>query len=502
MTLPLARSLWLDSDRPTYGPIQAGRHYDTVVVGGGLTGLATALLLARGGQAVAVVEARKLGSATTGNTTAKVSLLQGTRLSELSRRNPSEIVAAYVAAGHEGQAWMLRYCEEHGVGVQTRAAFTYATTDEGRRSCLSELEAAKAHGLPVGWDDTVDLPYPTKGAVRLDDQAQLDPMHLLDAIAADLDSHGGQIFEDSRVLNVGSGSHGTEALRIATEHGELTADRVVLATGVPILDRGGFFARLSPMRSYAAAFAVPVNAPKGMYLSADEPTRSVRSVPTDQGELLLTGGNGHVVGRERSARALVNDLTDWTRDHFPGAVRTHWWSAQDYESVDGPPYIGALTPFSDRILTATGYDKWGMTTAVAAALSLTSRILGGHIAWAEALDSWRLREIGAVPRAAAVNASVAAHLAKGWLKAVTTTAPGNGVPDDTGRVQREGAQPMAVCKMADGIHRVHAACTHLCGIVEWNDAERTWDCPLHGSRFAPDGSVLNGPATKPLRPMT
>jgi nitrite reductase/ring-hydroxylating ferredoxin subunit len=280
----------------------------------------------------------------------------------------------------------------------------------------------------------------------------------------------------------------------------VAAERVVLATGIPIMDRGAFFARLSPLRSYAAAFTVSDLPPQGMYLSADQPTRSLRSAVTEGGELLLTGGNGHVVGRERSARALVDDLTAWTQTHFPGAERTHWWSAQDYQSVDGPPYIGALTPMSDRVLVASGYDKWGMTTAIAAALALAGRILGGDLPWANALDSWRLREIGAAPHAAALNASVASHLAIGWLKALAAK-PADPGPDGGGQIEREGGRPVAVCNVDGSVYRVGAACTHLGGVVSWNDAERSWDCPLHGSRFAPDGTVLNGPATSPLRPV-
>lgn len=498
MTLPAARSLWLDTDRPSHPTVPPGGRYDCVVVGGGLTGLTAALLLARGGQHVAVLEARKLGSATTGNTTAKVGLLQGTRLSTLSRRNPDRVVAAYVTAGREGQAWLLRYCEEHGVPVQRRPAFTYATTDEGLRSCGEELEAAEKHGLPVAWQETTELPYPTLGAVRLDDQAQLDPIHLVDALAADIRSHGGEVYEDSRIINV---KDEQPDLVLDTEHGPVSAQQVVLATGIPILDRGTFFARLSPLRSYAAAFTTPTPPPKGMYLSADEPNRSVRSAVTPDGELLLIGGNGHVVGREDSAQALVADLTAWTKDHFPEAQRTHWWSAQDYESVDGPPFIGGLTPWSDRILVATGYDKWGMTTAVAAALALSSRILGGTMPWAEELDSWRLRELGSVPSMAVLNAGVASHLATGWAKTLTAR-PSDDVPaEGVGTIRREGARAVAVCQVEGKVHRVQAACSHLGGIVHWNDAERTWDCPLHGSRFAPDGSVLNGPATRPLSPL-
>ncbi|MDQ3627320.1 MAG: FAD-binding oxidoreductase, partial [Actinomycetota bacterium] len=387
-------SLWTDRAAGSIrGPVTPGGRYDVVVAGAGLTGLVTALLLARGGLRVAVLEARRVGAGTTGHTTAKLSLLQGTRLSRIARKQPQEMVQAYVDANNEGQSWLLRYCSTHRVDVQRRPAVTYATTEQGRRSLDSELEAARGCGLDVELVDSVDLPYPTLGALRMDQQAQFDPMEVLTALVADLERHDGSVFEQTRVQGV----HHGDPLRVGTGHGDILADRLVLATGTPVLDRGLYFARLEPLRSYALAFEVPETAPlpAGMYLSADPPSRSVRTAPHGDGVRLLVGGNGHVVGRHGSTRALVEDLQTWTAQHFPGARMTHSWSAQDYESIDALPYVGPLTPRNDRVLVATGYAKWGMTNAVAAGLALSGRILGSAAPWAQAMDSWRLREAAA-----------------------------------------------------------------------------------------------------------
>jgi glycine/D-amino acid oxidase-like deaminating enzyme/nitrite reductase/ring-hydroxylating ferredoxin subunit len=488
-------SVWMDRpDLPVFGPLPAGGSYDVVVAGAGLTGMVTALLLARSGCRVAVLEARHLGAGTTGHTTAKVSLLQGTRLSAMGKKQPDDIVRAYVEANTEGQQWLLRYCDDHGVDVQRRPAYTYATTDSGESAAQAELDACRNAGITATWTDTPELPYPTRGAVRLDDQAQLDPMDVLLALVDDFQQHGGVIFDSTRVTSVQLGSEAT----ITTDQGVVTAPQLVLATGIPVLDRGAYFARLEPLRSYALAFEVP-ECPSGMYLSADLPTRSLRSLPRAGGELLLVGGNGHTVGRHVPTSELVDDLTSWTGEHFPGATLTHSWSAQDYESIDSLPYVGSLTPGGDRCFVATGYDKWGMTNAVAASLALSSRILGGSTEWAEALDSWRLRELGGLPSAARLNASVALHLAEGWLR----TAVGNaetGVPDEgQGHVERDGIQPVAVCTVAGRTRRFSAVCPHLRGILTWNDAEASWDCPLHGSRFSAAGDLLEGPATSGLQ---
>lgn len=467
------------------------------MVGAGLTGLVTSLLLARAGLSVAVVEGRRIGSGTTGNTTAKISLLQGTRLSTLAAKNPMETVRSYVEANREGMEWLLRYCAEHDIAVQRRPAFTYATTEQGEERARGELATALAAGLDVTWESELELPYATCGGVRLDDQAQFDPMTALGALVSDVQAHGGVFFETTRVRTV---RRGAGTFTVVTEHGDIAARQVVLATGIPILDRGGYFARLEPLRSYAAAFSVP-NVPQGMYLSADSTTRSVRSAVTDDEELLLVGGNGHVVGRHPSPASLVDDLTRWTEEAFPGARRTHWWSAQDYESLDGLPYVGPLLPQRDTIFVATGYDKWGMTNAVAAGLSLSSQLLGGNTPWGSDIRSWRLRELSGLGRAAKLNGSVAARMAEGWLR-VALGSDGSATPpaDGQGRVERRGTSPVAVCTVAGETREVSAVCPHLKGIVTWNDAELSWDCPLHGSRFSADGSVLEGPATVGLTP--
>ena len=491
-------SLWLDRSRLT--PQQTldseDLSFDYVVVGAGLTGLVTALLLARGGAEVAVVEARSIGAAATGNTTAKLSLLQGTRLSEISSKHSAATTQHYVDANEEGQQWLLRYCEAHEIPVQRETAYTYANTAAGADSVRAELNACASAGLNVEWTDELpELPFPTHGAVRLDNQAQFDPMSVLEGLATDLLERGVQIFENTRVQSVSRRNGGQS---VETEHGSVHAKKVVLATGTPILDRGGYFARLEPERSYALAFTVPGSIPRGMYLSADKPSRSLRYAPGNGEDLLLVGGNGHPVGRSDSPATLVEDIVEWTQTHFSGAQLTHSWSAQDYTAIDELPYVGTLLPGLDSILVATGYAKWGMTNAVAAALALASREFGGQLAWADAMRSWRPSQLVGLPKAAQANAGVGLNMATGWLRAALSTES-SPPTEGSGHVDRSGIRPVATCTVDGVTKRVSAVCPHLYGIVKWNDAERSWDCPLHGSRFDSDGTVLEGPVTSNLQ---
>lgn len=470
-------SLWLDRPGPATDAA-ADAHLsnaEVVVVGAGLTGLVTAVLLARGGKRVTVVEARRPGAVTTGNTTAKISLLQGTRLSTIARRQSADLVRRYVEGNREGQAWLTAYCAEHGVDVQREDAITYAQSRRGLAAARAEFDTARAAGLDVEWIDSLGdypgLSVPFQGGVRLAGQAQFDPMPLLDALVADLRRRGGRLVTGRRVR---SASVHAGRVRLELNSGEIAeADQCVLATGVPILDRGGFFARVEPARSYCVAFSTAAPPPRPMMLSADSPSRSLRYAIHDGAEVLIVGGAGHVVGRRSHARRSYDELIGWTRQHFPGAAPTHCWSAQDYVPIAGLPYVGPLVPGGDHFLIATGFAKWGMTNGVAAALLLAKRILGGEPGdWAAAFDSWSPHELTGLTQALKLNLEVGFHLAAGWA--------GNTV----GR-------------------RGRPVCTHLGGVLCFNDAEASWDCPLHGSRFDAAesdgaGAVLEGPATRDL----
>lgn len=488
-------SLWLDRpDVIADDLLDPDEELDVVIVGAGLTGLVTALMLAQSGHRVAVVEARTVGAVATGNTTAKVSLLQGTKLSKILERQSQHVVQAYVDGNREGQSWLLRFCGDHDVPVQTRDAVTYAAAPDEVQTVRGELEAARSLGLDASWADSIDVPFPSYGAVILPGQSQFDPMDVLTALVSQLRLLGGTVHQGRRVVKASYG----ERPKLSLDDGTFVrADNVVLATGTPILDRGLYFAKLEPQRSYALAFKAP-DVPAGMYLSAGQPTKSIRSAPQRPGaDRLLVGGNGHGVGRTGSERAHVDELRDWTARHFPGAVETHVWSAQDYGSHDGIPYVGKLPRGGGHIFVATGYDKWGMTNAVAAARNISCQILGQQPPnWAGVLGRRITRPRG-VAHGISINVGAGVAAVRSLVSAETHPAP-VAPTDGSGAVGRSAMMPTGVSNVDGTTCAVLAICTHLGGVLRWNDESQTWDCPLHGSRFAPDGSVLEGPATRKL----
>jgi glycine/D-amino acid oxidase-like deaminating enzyme/nitrite reductase/ring-hydroxylating ferredoxin subunit len=488
-------SLWLDkSGRPPHPPLATDDQADVVVVGAGIVGLTTAVLLARAGRRVVVLDRRDVGAVTTGHTTGKATVLHGLRYARIIRKHDVATARAYATANRVGLKWIVDEAQQAGAHVENRPAYTYVADAEGARHVEDEVAALRSAGVSADLTTDTGLPFPVVAAVRVDDQAQLDPIPHVDRLAREVTVAGGAVHGRTEVVSVRSGT----PCRVTTAGGQsVRSDYVVLATGMPFVDRGLFFARLEPMRSYGIALPLEGPAPKGMYLSADRVTRSVRTaVGPDGRRHLVVGGEGHKVGQGSPTLPRLETLAAWAFEHFPVRDVTHRWSAQDYRPVDLLPYIGPAWPGTDRVLTATGFDKWGMTNGTAAGMVLADTIMADPPEWATTFNSNRVDVLASAGSIAAANADVVVHLAVGWLRPdISVRMPDEG----QGVVERRGIGKVARSCVDGATRTVSAKCTHIGGVVDWNDAERSWDCPLHGSRFAPDGSVLEGPATHPLR---
>jgi glycine/D-amino acid oxidase-like deaminating enzyme len=356
-----------------------------------------------------------------------------------------------------------------------------------------EASAAVRAGLKATVEASLDLPFDVAAAATVADQAQFDPMPYLLDLAAELDAMPGcAVHELSRVTKVGGDGH------VVTERCDVKAERVVLATLLPIADRGAFFARAEPRCSYSLALRVDGPLPQTMALSTDQPVRSLRSGWLDDEEVMVLGGGGHIVGRHQPTLSEYDDLAASAAAWFPGCSVARRWSAHDYVSIDHLPMVGPLLPRHDRVLVATGFGKWGMTNATAAAMALADRLAGGDAngspRWRTAFDPARVSAEGA-KTFLEVNAGVAGRLVKDWISppAPTSTAAAP-------VTRRAGVIPVGETHgEGEGRCAVSRVCTHLGGIVAWNDAEASWDCPLHGSRFGRCGAVLEGPAVAPLK---
>jgi Rieske Fe-S protein len=277
----------------------------------------------------------------------------------------------------------------------------------------------------------------------------------------------------------------------------VTAQHVVVCTNYPLLDRGLFFARMEATRSYLVAARIRGWAPRGMLITAGEPTRSVRPYSRDGEEWVLVGGEGHMTGAKKAQPERYEQLEAFAREHFDVVDIPYRWSTQDGMPIDKLPYIGAYTPGSKHLWVNCGHQKWGMTNATIGARILADRIAGTGNPYAEVFDPNRLT-VRSAPEFAKAQAWVGAHfIGDRLLPAEASSA--DDVPAGEARVVRTGLGKTGVFRDDDGnVHAVSMRCTHLGCLVKFNDAERSWDCPCHGSRFDLDGRVLAGPATAPL----
>ncbi|HEX2040088.1 MAG TPA: FAD-dependent oxidoreductase [Acidimicrobiales bacterium] len=467
---------------------------DVVVVGAGITGLTTARLLAAEGMGVAVVDAGPVAAGVTGYTTAKVSALQRTTVSEIARRHGRERAATYAQANRAAVDMVATLVAEDGIecDLERASACTYAEQADQVAAVEAEGEELRAAGLPARLDVGTELPFPVTAAVWLDDQLQFHPRRYCLGLAMAVAARGGIVLDGTRVVGV---EEDDGACRIETDRGPLRSRHVVLATHLPFPKAGAYFARAHPYRSYALAARIGGERPKGMYINVGSPTRSVRSTADCW---TVIGGEGHKVGQDDDTRQRYADLEAWARQHYDVQEIGYRWSAQDHESVDGVPYVGRLSDRHRRVWVGTAFRKWGMSNGTAAAMILTDLILGRDNPWAAAFDSRRRAPKASLKTLVSENLNVGKRFVADRVLARSAPPASGLAPGEGGIVDLDGTTVAAYRDEQGRLHAVAPTCTHLGCRVSFNTAERSWDCPCHGSRFDIQGRVIEGPAVEDL----
>jgi glycine/D-amino acid oxidase-like deaminating enzyme/nitrite reductase/ring-hydroxylating ferredoxin subunit len=485
-------SVWVDTgpqhdERPQLdGDVDA----EVCVIGGGIVGITTAALLQDAGVRTVLLEANRLACGVSGFTTAKVSSQHGLAYARLRSRFGRDGAATYGAANQAALEWMAARVEHDGIECDWRRRPSYAYLTEDRAKAEQEADAAIEAGLPASLVEETGLPYDVAAAVRFDDQAEFHVRKYLLALGAALS----EVYERSHAVDVDVNGHCV----VKTPGGRVTADRVVVATHYPFLDRSLAFPRVHPQRSYALVCSVDGEPPPGMYISGDSPTRSVRAVPVGGEEKLLVGGEGHHVGEGGDTEERYAALEAFAREHWAVRSVDYRWSSQDNTTIDTVPYVGRLSPFGDKLLMATGFAKWGMTGGTAAALILADELLGRENPWASLFDPNRIKPRASAVRFVEENARVGLHMVGDRIRH-RGTRPIEDLAPGEGDIVRAGDQKVAGHRRDDGtLVAVSPVCTHLGCQVNWNIAERSWDCPCHGSRYSPEGDVLQGPAVHRL----
>ncbi len=490
-------SFWLAASKKTdYPYLQEDIKTEVAVVGGGMTGLTTAYLLKKEGFKVAVIEAGRIAQGTSGHTTAKITSQHSIIYSKIKNYMGKEKAKQYADANQAAISTIFSIVNNEDIDCDFHwePSYTFTFADSYLQKVADEAGTASSLGLKASFTENIPLPFKIKGAVKFDDQARFHPRKYLTALSKKIEGDGCFIFENTRVIDVNEGNPGA----VVTDKGKkVTADNIVIASHFPCYDGMGFyFARMYPERSYLLALKVKEKFPGGMYVSAEDPGRSLRSHEYEGSEILLVAGEHHKTARETNLNKHYENLMDFARSHYDVQQLLYRWSAQDYTTLDKVPYAGRLTSKTPNIYVATGFRKWGMTNSTVSSMIIKDLIIKGENPWEELYSPSRFVPNPSIISFMSTNAGVAANLVTGKLKPVPQNIELE--EGEAGEAKIEGCKMGIYKDNNGGIHTVDTTCTHMGCELKWNDAEKSWDCPCHGSRFTYDGNILEGPAVNKL----
>lgn len=476
---------------------------DVVVAGAGIVGLTAAAALGRAGKSVVVLEALRIGSQATARSTAKITSQHGLVYARLVRAFGEESARQYGQANE----WAIGYIaglverEKIACAFERKPAYVYADSREAIEDVRNEASIAARLGLPAHLSTDLPAPLSAALALRFDDQAQFNPVRYLAGLAGVV-ARASRVFEMTRVVEIRKGT-GDAPYLVMTEGGNrVRAADVIVATHIPVVPDGMFFARAYPFsHPMLAAEMDPARMPEGMFISADTPTRSFRMDASGGTPHIIAVGASYATGDAAQEARSFGELEAFLRAGFDIGTPAWRWTNEDFRSMDGLPFIGPATSSDARLHVATGFNAWGITNGTLAGTLLADRVLDRSNPWAALFDPGRIKPLAGGTGFIKGNFSSARHLVADRFRTGRNEnldlPPGQAVV-----AKRDGETVAAYRDDAAHLHTVSAVCTHMGCLVGWNATDRSWDCPCHGSRFDPDGAVLHGPAVEPLKALS
>lgn len=488
------QALWsATTELKTYPQLSGDLEVDVAVVGAGITGLSTAYNLATAGKKVAVLEAMQVGMGTTGSSTGNLYAPIDERLHTIQSKHNEKTMRAVASSRTAAIDFIEQRVQEYHIDCEFERVPWYLFAEPGNdltNQVEKERKAAEKAGLPVTGEAPADFPYKVASITNIAHQAQFNPLKYVIGLATAIAGDNCQIFENTKVMQVEDG----EPCVVHTNHGTVRAQKVVMATHSP----KGIYAvhtAMEPYREYALAVRLKGNLPAGgVYWHIQQMTHySVRPYHNEQGNFLLVLGEAHKVGHKEHNEESYKKIEEYLRSHFDVDDIIYTWAAQNYKPADNLPYIGT-SPMENNIYIATGFAADGLTYGTLASMIISDAILGKENQWAKIYDPKRFTPVASAPKFMKENVDVAVHLVKDYLfygdiKELKEVKAGEGKT-----IKLSGERLAAYRDEQGQLHVVSAVCTHMGCIVHWNNAEKSWDCPCHGSRFSVDGEVLEGPA--------
>ncbi|GAA0444692.1 FAD-dependent oxidoreductase [Lentibacillus halophilus] len=482
---------------PEFSSLDTSIKTDVAIVGGGITGITAAYMLTKQGMKVTLIDAGNILNGVTGHTTAKITAQHGIIYDELMQHFGADNASLYYQACSDAKQWIEETISKHDINChyQNEDAYIFTNKDDSISKLETERKAYEQLDIPGEQLDSIPLNIPVQSALKMKNQAQFHPLMYLKQLVEEAVNDGLEIYEHTTATDIEYNKH--PAIITRDEH-RITCKYVIQASHYPFYDGQGFYpTRMYPERAYIIAVKTPETFPGGMYISADSPTRSIRSTSMDGEDLWLISGENHKPGQGESTMNHYDALMNYAENTFGISEYVYRWSAQDLTTVDNLPYIGPVTKKEDNIFVATGYRKWGMTNGTIAAKILSDRILNKDNPYAALFLPSRFHADPAIRKFTSMNTDVAKHLIKGKLE-YTIDNIKDLAPDDAAVTRINGKRTGVYKDSENNLYAVDTTCKHLGCEVNWNAGDRTWDCPCHGSRYAYTGDVIEGPAKEPL----
>ncbi|WP_458415278.1 FAD-dependent oxidoreductase [Schinkia sp. CFF1] len=491
---------WRDGiELPKFNQLNEDIETDVVIVGGGITGITAAYLLVKEGIKVALIDAGKLLNGTTGHTTAKITAQHDLIYDEFINHFGISKARMYYEANSNALKFIKNTIHELQIDCDfsEQDAYLYTTSEQNVQKIEKEYQAYQK--LNIDGKLVREIPFTIKTylALGMKNQAQFHPLKYLTRLVKEITDKGGLIFEDTTAVNIESEDR--KATVLTRDGKRIIGNGVLCCSHFPFYESTGFyFTRLYADRSYVLATKTKMDYPGGMYLSVDQPSRSIRFTPVDGETLLIIGGESHKAGQGKDTSEHYKALEKFAKESFNLNQFDYRWSTQDLTTLDKMPYVGEITKSQPNILIATGYRKWGMTNGTAAAMLLRDIALNQENPYKDIYTPTRFYADPSLKKFFTENADVAKHLLKGKLELADKSL--DDLKNDEGAVVMINGTRKGAYRDSEGkLHIVDTTCTHVGCECNWNDGDRTWDCPCHGSRFSYTGEVIEGPAEKPLQ---
>ncbi|QED36229.1 FAD-dependent oxidoreductase [Antarcticibacterium arcticum] len=492
------KSLWNSFSKGTGFPsLNTIIEVDIAIIGGGITGITTALLLKKSGFKVAVLEAREVGKGTSSHSTGNLYLITDQLLSPIAKKYNNDVLRLVLASRGEAFNLIDKNIKEFQIDCDYKRQPMYVYEDAFTYKLRDEVKIAEKAGLPFTEIIGPGFPFELDKGMAIQDQAQFNPLLYVQGLANKVNGENCTIYENTKVTEIDEGEN---EILLTTTAGRVLCKNVIHATHTPKGVEVQYHTVLGPYREYgvAAKLSEPANYPEGIFWGYHNTQKfSIRSYTRNGDSYLLCIGKPHKVGQAEDNEQHIREIKEFLEARFSIKEYTHQWGGQNYKPADLLPYIGKKNSKSKQYV-ATGFATDGLVYGTLAAMLITDELNGIENKYAGLFKASRHRPLKAAKEFIKENVDVSLEFLKGWLTADLKEI--KDIPAGQARVIHKDGHQVAVYKDTTGkINVTSAVCTHLGCIVHWNNAEESWDCPCHGSRFDPSGEVIEGPALASLK---